>query len=180
MDVKQRYIVGCIFFTLVFSVQAQSIRELVKDDRRKSMLEGIRPSRTIARPPLKQQKADIQTFDNSIDEERRSRYEIDELHVIKDLEVNPHLLNIPKELILKIEPGTPTKTMIVNGKFMTVPIKNYEMEQKLDQLSQRHRLQGIMISTGIGGLNLSGHKEKKISKKAREILENVFGMKVEE
>lgn len=179
MDVKQRYIASSIFLTLVFSIHAQSIRELVKDERKRSILENVKPSHIISRPISKQTEIKSQTFDNDPDTERRAKYGIDQFTEVKNLEVSPYLLDIPKEQILKIEHGTATKTFLVNGKFMTIPV-NYEHEQRLDQMSQRHRLQGLMITTGAMGVNLSGYKKKKISKKAKNILENVFGMKVEE
>ncbi|HCO67089.1 MAG TPA: hypothetical protein DIT04_04925 [Dysgonomonas sp.] len=181
MNVKQRYIVSSIFIIITASSQAQSIRELVKDDRRKSILQDIKPSGVVTPPRIvDQSEMTPEKMDKILDRDTKSRYGIDELRTVKELEVSPYLLNIPEEDLLKVEPGTPFKTLLVNGKFKNIPIKNYEAEQKLDQMSQRHRLQGLMISTGVGGLNLSGFKEKKMSKKAKNILEHVFGMQIEE
>lgn len=161
-------------------MQAQSIGNLVKDERKRTLLEGIRPARIPdQRAPHRQSMTDTSYVSNIIDIQRRGKAGmIDSLSIVKNFDVSPYL-TIPNELILKIEPGTPTKTMLIDGKFKTIPV-NYELEQKLDQMSQRHRLQGATITTGMGGLNLSGFKEKKMSKKAKDILEQVFGIKVEE
>lgn len=180
MDIKQRYIIGSIFFVITVTGQAQSINSLVKDDHRKSFIEKIKPSQSIdLTSSPKQSLTDDSYIENIMDIRKRAKEGmLDSLSIVKNFDVSPNLA-FPKEMILKIEPGTLTKTMLIDGKFKTVPI-DYELEQRLDQMSQRHRLQGIMISSGMGGLNLSGFKEKKMSKKAKDILEQVFGMKVED
>lgn len=180
MNIKQLYIVGGILLVTTVPMQAQSIGNFIKDERKKTLLEGVRPARIPNQTaPHRQSMTDTSYVNNIIDiQRRRKEGMIDSLNIVKNFDVSPYL-TIPKELILKIEPGTPTKTMLIDGKFKTVPV-NYELEQKLDEMSQRHRLQGVSISTGMGGLNLSGFKEKKMSKKAKDILEQVFGIIVEE
>lgn len=184
MYIRQRYIIGSIFLIITASAQSQSIRNHIKDDRQKSLLEQIKPSRVSPLHTPVQSDADAYKSykDLNTDTESRRKHGIDTLSYVKSIDVSPYLKNIGSDIIVDVgpEPGSPIKTMVVDGKTKIVPVADYELEQKLDQLSQRHRLQGAMINYGIGGLNLSGFKKKKMSKKAKDILEQVFGMQVEE
>nr|WP_297161587.1 hypothetical protein [uncultured Dysgonomonas sp.] len=41
-------------------------------------------------------------------------------------------------------------------------------------------MQGVMINATVGGFNFSGWEKKKLSKKSKEILQNLYGIQVQE
>jgi len=178
MRINRRYILGTIFCIVTISLQAQSIRGMVNDGRKRNLLEGIKPPRTIPNPNLGKQ-SHVESNNKPDHESLRKEYlGTDKMILMNEYEVNPALLNIDSKQLLKVEFGTPVKTISEGGKMRLTPVKDYEY--KLDEISQKHRLQGLKITHTIGGLNLSGFKKKKLSKKSKDILENVFNMKVEE
>lgn len=81
--------------------------------------------------------------------------------------------------LLKIRQGANVKSVVRNRKLGLEGKKDDEFIH--DQLSQRQRLQGLMLNVSSGGLNLSGWKEKKkMSAKSKAILIHVLGETVDE
>ena len=73
---------------------------------------------------------------------------------------------------------TSTKTVFNGGKAYLIPVK--DSDRQLDKLSQKDRMQGVMINATVGGFNFSGWEKKKLSKKSKEVLQNLYGIQVQE
>lgn len=164
------------FFILSISIQAQSLS--FGEGRKRSLLEGIKPPQTATNLNLKLSNPEPKAITNDelpniIRSHQSGGEEFEGEYTTKALEMSLKDIDL-----FKLDSGVNTKVVIAGGKMRLLPKKDYEFE--LDRLSQRQRLQGIMPSITYGGLNLSGWKKKKLSKKTREILEKIYLMKIEE
>jgi hypothetical protein len=177
MDYFKAGFISSILILSIYGAEAQSFRQSIQDDRKKMLLDQVKPPKTNLSAPLpSKQNSDIPTD--------RKKYlgmpgGLTGGAMFEDkYTISPHVSSFDIKQLVKPKFGEETKVMLVNGKFTIVPVKEYE--HILDKLSQKHRLQGIMISTGFGGLNLSGYNKKKLSEKSKTILKTVFGMEVED
>ncbi len=180
MTFKQRYTAGCIFLTITITLQAQTLSKSIKDDRRKSLFESVKPPVNLRDPNMKRPGKTSVPVENNDHTEGLKPYtsgnggaEFEDKY-----QVNKNTTTFTEEQLFKVSAGQEVKAMLIDGKMRLIPVKEYE--RILDKLSLRHKLEGVMLRMEVGGLNLSGYKKKKISKKAKKILQEVYGMKVED
>lgn len=177
MDNMKVGFIGGILLMVSLSVQAQGINQAIREDRKKILLDQVKPSIETYKSPRESK----QTVDIAVDKKKYlgNPQGLTGGAMFEDkYTISPHISSIDIQQLVKPKFGEQTKVMLVNGKFTIVPVKDYE--HILDRMSQKHRLQGLMISSGIGGLNLSGYNKKKISERSKMILRTVFGMEVED
>ncbi len=177
MDYFKAGFISSILILSIYSAEAQSFRQAVRDDRKRMLLDQVKPPKTTMSAPLPSKE----NIDIPIDKKKylgtpeglTGGAMFEEKYTI-----SPHVSSYDIKQLVKPKFGEETKVLLVNGKFTVVPVKEYE--HILDKLSQKHRLQGLMIHSGFGGLNLSGYNKKKLSEKSKVILKTVFGMEVED
>lgn len=177
MDNIKVYFISSILLITIYNVQAQSLSRAIRDDRRKTILDQVKPPTTELSPLLRHKET------VNIPTDRKKYLGMPEgltggAMFDDKYKISSDLTSIDIKELVKPKFGEPTKVMLINGKFTIVPVKEYEYI--LDKMSQKHRLQGIMATTTIGGLNLSGYNKKKLSEKSKMILRTVFGMEVED
>lgn len=164
------------FFIISVTLQAQSIS--INDDRKRFILDEIKPPQLKTNPQLRNDKSEKKSVitDDLLGISKKYRSGGAEFDTKYDtILIESTIKNID---LTKNDSCTQINTIINNGKIYYVPKKEYEYQ--LDKLSQRHRLQGVMINITIGGFNLSGWKKKKLSKKTKSILQNTYGIEIEE
>ncbi|MDU1903799.1 MAG: hypothetical protein E6772_03365 [Dysgonomonas sp.] len=169
MDIQYRHITGILFITLSLSVQAQSVssslKSSLKDDIRKDLLKQVKPPQAIPgssmRPHISSQKA----IRNESLEELSKKYitgtggsEFDDKY-----HINPHVTTYSSPIPVNKAPDGFVVPMFIGGHWVFA--------------SPVTRVDGLIVPSG---LDLSGGGKKKMSAKAKSILENVFGMEVEE
>jgi len=169
MDIQYRHIVGILFITLSLSVQAQSVssslKSSLKDDIRRDLLKQVKPPQAIPgssmRPHISSQKA---IRDESL-EEFSKKYitgtggaEFDDKY-----HINPHVTTYSSSVPINKLPDGYVVPVFTGGHWIFA--------------NPTSRVDGLVYPSGI---DLSGGGKKKMSAKAKSILENVFGMKAEE
>jgi len=179
MDYLKIGFISSVLIMSIYNAEAQNYRESLKEDRKKILLDQVKPPMETFKSPREIKK----TLDIAVDKKKylgnpqglTGGAMFDDRYTI-----GSSLSNIDIKKLVKPKFGEETKVMIVNGRYALVPVKDYE--RVLDRLSLKDKLRtkGIMISAGFGGLNLSGFKEKKLSEKSKQILKDVFDIDVEE
>lgn len=164
------------FFIISISIHAQS--RSISDDRKRFLLEEIKPPLTTTNPALKQYKSENKSIANDqllgISRDYKSGgAEFESKYDTKVLESTMKMIDI-----LKNDSCTQTKTVFDGGKARQIVVK--ESDHQLDKLSQRHRMQGLMLNATLGGFNLSGWEKKKLSNKSKAILQNIYGIEITE
>lgn len=172
----------CLILLFSGSVYGQSS---IKDERKKALLNEVKPPLLVIDPNMKGYKEELDEKEslkvinkNNIREKivkyRSGGAQFDDKLTIKGLG-----MSMEKMDLFKMENGSTYKIVIVNGKSYFT--KKSATDFIHDNLSQKHRLQGIKVEMTAGGLNLSGLKEKKtISTKSKNILKHVLGMDIED
>lgn len=170
ISIRGCFYTSIIFFVLSDTLQAQSIS--FGEDRKKILLEGIKPPETNSRFKYNESKSDKINNDDLLKMSKKYKSggaEFDNKYDLKAFELSLQNLNL-----FKIDTPTETKMIFTNGKIHQIPVKSSDYQ--LDKLSQKHRMQGLMLNQTMGGLNLSGWKKKRLSKKSKEILFKVYGI----
>lgn len=175
MKFRSSYVISIIMFVVSTTIQAQSWQKSIRDDQRKQRLNQIKP-------PIENQMSDkmkhedvniLETKDETNILARKNRIkqtggaEFDDKYDVKKL-----VKTINNENLLKVEKGTHTKVILFNGKARLVKVQ--DTEYHLNRISQYDKLGGLKVSSGFGGLNLSGYKKKEMSKKSRSLLNHVL------
>lgn len=164
------------FCIITISIQAQSLS--INDDRKRFLLEDIKPPQTKSKLLLEQDKSSSKAISNEdllgVSKKYKSGGEkFDDKYDTKALELTLKGFNF-----LENDSCTSTKTVLNGGKAYLIPVK--DSDRQLAKLSQKERMQGVMINATVGGFNFSGWEKKKLSKKSKEILQNLYGIQVQE
>lgn len=161
-------------FVVSATIQAQNIQKSVNDDQKKQRLNQIKPSLDDSFiDKMKHQDVIIDTKDGMDIHAKRNKIkqtggaEFDDKYDVKEL-----VKTVNNSNLLKVEKGANTKVIFFNGKARLVKVE--DTEQYLNKISQYDKLEGFRISSGFGGLNLSGYKKKKMSKKSKALLNSVL------
>lgn len=175
MSLQKSYCFTTITFLLIsVSIQTQSFS--IGDDRKKHLLQEIKPTQNQLTPSFNEYKSSRAIRNDDLSGIKKN-YQPDSVQSDNKYNTEALMSSMKNIDLFKIENGTETKVVISGGKKYLIPVK--ESDHIHDKLSQRQRLQGIMLNVTTGGLNLSGWKKKKLSKKTKAILQNVYKMEVE-
>ncbi len=173
MSIKQRYVIGSIFLVLTVSLQAQNIpstlRSSIKDGVKNDLMKQIKPETTST--------YGSQKYDNSLSAPKVFRNDdytnLEKIHkngksidlkVFDDkYQVNPMAITNTSSTPINQLPAGYVVPVFTGGKWIWA-----NPNTRIDQLAIPSRI------------DLSGGGKKKMSAKAKAILEQVFGMKVEE
>ncbi len=169
------------FFLLSGSLCAQSSLE---NERKRELLNQIKPTHLIHDSNLKSYKQQLLMYEDAkvvnkdnIKEKvayyRNGGAQFEDKVTIDGLNSSMGYIDL-----FKMENGSTYKIHVVDGKSHF--IKKSATDFIHDNMSQKNRLQGFKIEATIGGLNLSGFREKKtISTKSKNVLIHVLGADVE-
>lgn len=165
MSLYQKYITSCIFILVSVSIQAQSLSSSIKEDMKKDLLKQIKPTLSYPSPTMEKspinstavQDDDILKFYNKYKSgtggaEFEPKYQI-----------SPNVTTYSgKDPINKLPDGY-VVPVFQNGQWV---FANPNM-----------RVDGLVAPSGI---NLSGGGKKRLSKRTRDILVNIFGMEIDD
>lgn len=152
-----------LFFISFYNVYAQ---ENIDEERKRSLLNSIRPPIRIENQNLKGKKTTLgvessgKVINKDNIAEKTLQYRDGGARFDDPLSTNGLNTSLGSFDLFKMEQITDYKMVISNGKFNF--IKKSSTNFQLDNISQKQRLRdGIMIEATAGGLNLSGFKERK-------------------
>lgn len=163
---QRKYIAGILFITLSVSVQAQSVssslKSSLKDDMRRDLLKQVKPSQAIPGSSMKPHTSSQKAVTEQSLEEFSKKYIIgtggaefeDKYHI------SPHVTTYSSPIPINQLPEGSVVPVFTGGRWILTSSA------------------GSLVSPS--GIDLSGGGKKKMSPKAKSILENVFGMEVEE
>lgn len=164
------------FFIISISINAQSLS--LGDDRKRFLLEEIKPPQTQSKPIFEQSKSESKTINDDDLLSISKRYKSGGSEFDGKYDTIAFKSKLNADDLLKTDAYTETKTIINGGRVYQSPVT--EVNRQLDKLSQRHRLQGIILNVTMGGLNLSGWKKRKLSKKSKAILKEIYEIEINE
>lgn len=166
MELRHQYVASVMFVALtmnnVYAQNREQFKSFMKDERKRELLNDFKPSLSPQKLPqmIKPDKGE------GISDKDVARYYHkyktgmfpEELTDIPDtLNVNKNILNFSVDAV---KPAGYTEPVYMGGKFVLAnPVSNG--------------------NAGGNGMNLSGWKPKKLSKRAQLILKNVLGMEVD-
>lgn len=170
MDYQQRCLSGIILVMVSVSIHAQSVssslRSSIKDDMRKDLLKQVKPSTISPNTQMRQSTAGSKAVDseNLLDFSKKYRKgsggeEFEDKYTLDGIKKSIKNTSTP---INKLPDGY-VVPVFTGGRWVFA--------------NPTTRADGLVYPSGI---NLSGGGKKKMSAKAKAILENVFGMKVED
>ncbi len=170
MDIRQRYVTGILLMVVSVSMQAQSLssplKSSIKDDIKRDLLKQVKPSTTLPNSQMRQSTTTTKAIhDESLFEFNKkiglksggSEYE--DKYNIERLKESLKYTSTP---INKLPDGY-VVPVFIGGHWVF--------------MNPNNRVDGLVVPSG---MDLSGGGRKKMSNKAKNILEHVFGMKVED
>lgn len=152
---QQYYLTGILFITISFASQAQSLSSSLKDDMKKELLKQIKP--TLSNPNMQQYKVN----NGAVREDDLSKYvqklksggaEFDDRY-----KINPHAISYTSDMPINKLPDGYVVPIYTGGHFI---FANPNMN-----------VNGLVTPSGI---DLSGAKRKKMSAKAKNLLDHVL------
>lgn len=166
MDIKYIYITGLIFIILPASIQSQNLSSSIKDDMKKELMKQIKPSLNLSNPSMQQSpNAANKTIQNDdlLEFYRKYKSGSGGAEFNDRYQVNPRAITYSSDIPINKLPDGYVVPVYTGGHFIFAnPTSN---------------VNGLVTPSG---MNLSGWKKKKLSAKSKSILENVFGIRVEE
>lgn len=177
--------VTCSLYCILFFSGVACAQSSLYDERKKELLNQINPKGLLIDPNLKKERQQLM-FGN--EEKVINKYNIKEkieqyrnggAQFEDKLTTECLKSSIKSTDLFKPTQGHIHKVLIINGKVHL--IKSTEMDFIHDNLSQKHRLQGFKIEATVGGLNMSGFKDKRrTSTQSKNILIHVLGVDIDE
>ncbi|PXV64448.1 hypothetical protein CLV62_11092 [Dysgonomonas alginatilytica] len=165
MDIHQRYITSFVLLIISVSIQAQSLKSYIKDDMKKELLKQVKPK--LSAPGSTMQKSPLDTKAEDADLlEYYQKYKagsVLDVDIDKNYKINPNLTKYSgKDPINKLPDG------------YVVPVFNLG---HWGFANPSNRVDGLVTPSGT---DLSGGGRKRLSKKSRKILINVYKMTLDD
>lgn len=152
---QQYYLTGILFITISLVSQAQSLSSSIKDDMKRELMKQIKPS--LSNPNMQQYKVNPQ----AVREDDLSKYsqkfksggaEFDDRY-----KINPNAITYTSDIPINKLPDGYVVPVYTGGHFI---FANPNMS-----------VSGLVVPSG---LDLSGRKRKKMSAKAKNLLNHVL------
>lgn len=172
MDYKQYYLMGVLLLTITIPGQAQSIpltlKSSIKDDMKKDLMKQVNPGSTIYGSQLYDKSSyspkAIQDDDlTGLNKIYKNGKSIDLRAFDDKYQINPLVITYTSSTPVNQLPAGYVVPVFTGGRWVWA-----NPNTRVDQLVYP------------SGIDLSGGGKKKMSAKARAILEHVFGMEVED
>lgn len=165
MDFHQRYVTSFVLLIISVSINAQSLKSYIKDDMKKELLKQVKPKLSAPGSTMKQSPLDSKAEDDDLLEYyKKSRMgSVLDVDIDKNYKISPNVTKYTgKDPINKLPDG------------YVVPVFNLG-HWSFGNTS--NRVDGLVTPSG---LDLSGGGKKKLSKKSRDILINVYKMTLDD
>lgn len=167
MDFHQKYITSFVLLVMSVAIQAQSLKSYIKDDVKKELLKQIKPKLSPHGSDTQNSTLASQALEEENLLDFYNKYKAGTGDIIfeeKDkYKINPIVTTYTgKDPINKLPDG------------YVVPVFNLG---HWNFANPSNRVDGLVFPSG---LDLSGGGKKKLSKKSRDILINVYNMTIDE